>query len=89
MQNYACLEGPLCDLLKAVPLPPHYTKPTYRHTMQKHIFSSTWEQKHTLALLNLKMALTSEPVLRRPVFDGTPFIITTDGCQQGFSAVLT
>ncbi|ETW82063.1 hypothetical protein HETIRDRAFT_244556, partial [Heterobasidion irregulare TC 32-1] len=57
--------------------------------MQKHTFGNTWEWKHTLALLNLKTALTSKPVLRKLVFDGTPFIITTDGCQQGFGAVLT
>ena len=29
VRNYACLEGPLRDLLKAVPLSTHYTKPTY------------------------------------------------------------
>ena len=48
-----------------------------------------WGRKHTEAFLNLKKALTSEPVLRCPQWDGTPFIVTTDGCQDGFGAVLT
>jgi len=33
--------------------------------------------------------MTSEPVLRGPRWDGTPFIITTDGCQDAFRAVLS
>jgi hypothetical protein len=33
--------------------------------------------------------MTSEPVLRGPRWDGTPFILTTDGCQDAFGAVLT
>lgn len=89
VQNYAHLEGPLRDMLKSVPLPQHFTKSTYRHAMQTHKLSGVWGREHTQAFLHLKTALTSEPVLRRPVFDGTPFVITTDGCQQGFGAVLT
>jgi len=45
--------------------------------------------EHTKAFLDLKTAMTSEPVLRGPKWDGTPFIITTDGCQDAFGAVLT
>ena len=33
--------------------------------------------------------MTSEPVLHGPKWDGTPFIITTDGSQDAFGAVLT
>lgn len=40
----------------------------------------------TKAFLNLKAA---EPMLRGPKWDGTPFIITTDGSQDAFGAVLT
>ena len=36
-----------------------------------------------------KTEMTAEPVLRGPRWDGTPFIITTDGSQDAFSAVLT
>ena len=37
----------------------------------------------------LKAAMTSEPVLKGPRWDGTPFIVTTDGCKDAFRAVLT
>ena len=33
--------------------------------------------------------MTAEPVLRGHKWDGTPFIIATNGCQDTFSAVLT
>lgn len=36
----------------------------------------------------LKQALTSEPVLRASVFDGRTFIVTSDGCKDGFGAML-
>ena len=32
--------------------------------------------------------LTSDPVLQAPKFDGTPFVLTTNGCKDGFGAVL-
>jgi hypothetical protein len=30
-----------------------------------------------------------EPILKAPKFDGTPFIITSDGCKDRFGAVLS
>ncbi|KIK35567.1 hypothetical protein CY34DRAFT_28260, partial [Suillus luteus UH-Slu-Lm8-n1] len=42
----------------------------------------------TEAFMELKKILVAEPVLKGPRFDGTPFIVTTDGCQDGFGAVL-
>ena len=36
----------------------------------------------------LKRVLMSDSVLQAPKFDGTPFVLTTDGCKDGFSAVL-
>ena len=35
------------------------------------------------------MALTNELVLKGPKFDGTPFIVTTDGCKYGFAGMLS
>ena len=29
-----------------------------------------------------------DPILKAPHFDRTPFIITSDGCQEGFSTML-
>ena len=57
--------------------------------MTNHKLPGRWEQKHTEAFINLKVALTRQPALHAPRYDGTPFIVTTDGCQEGFGAVLT
>ncbi|EMD37975.1 hypothetical protein CERSUDRAFT_37924, partial [Gelatoporia subvermispora B] len=56
--------------------------------LQQHSLDDRWTPQHTNTFLELKRILTSEPVLRCPKWDGTPFIVTTDGCQDGFSAVL-
>ncbi|KIJ15364.1 hypothetical protein PAXINDRAFT_50169, partial [Paxillus involutus ATCC 200175] len=47
-----------------------------------------WGNEHTQSFLALKTALLSEPVLKSPKFDGTPFIITSDGSKDRFRAVL-
>ncbi|KIO00096.1 hypothetical protein M404DRAFT_153626, partial [Pisolithus tinctorius Marx 270] len=58
--------------------------------MTNYKLADKWEQKHTEAFLRLKVMLTSQPTLHAPRrYDGTPFIVTTDGCQEGFGAVLT
>ncbi len=57
--------------------------------MQDHALADRWHQRHTKAFIDLKKVLTSEPVLRCPRWDGTPFIVTSDGCKEGFGAVLT
>jgi len=82
--GYAKKEGPLRDLLKQVELPDKYTKSAYRRIMANHKLHGRWTPEHTKAFLDLKAAMTSEPVLRGPKWDGTPFIITTDSCQDAF-----
>ncbi|KAG2058525.1 hypothetical protein BDR06DRAFT_875923, partial [Suillus hirtellus] len=47
-----------------------------------------WGPRHTEMFLELKKILVGEPILKGPCFDGTPFIVTTDGCQEGFGAIL-
>ena len=44
---------------------------------------------HKKAFLGLKQALTTHPILKAPCFNGTPFIVTLDGCKDGFGTVLT
>jgi hypothetical protein len=39
--------------------------------------------------LDLKAALVSWPILQAPQYDGSPFMITSDGCQEGLAAVLS
>ena len=57
--------------------------------MTNHSLKNRWTNNHMKAFINLKAEMTSELVLRRPKWDSTPFIITTDGSQDAFSAVLT
>ncbi|OJA08311.1 hypothetical protein AZE42_13915, partial [Rhizopogon vesiculosus] len=91
IKNYACITAPLTDLLRNLDLPPPGAKTGWRKHRQflreRHL-DSFWEQRHTQAFLKLKQILISEPVLHAPKFDGSPFIITSNGCKDGFGAVL-
>ncbi|OBZ66956.1 Retrovirus-related Pol polyprotein from transposon opus [Grifola frondosa] len=89
IKDYAKIEAPLRNLLREVDLPKTYSKTTYRRILTNHVLAERWTDAHTDSFLTLKTILTSEPVLRHPKWDGTPFIVTTDGCQEGFGAVLT
>jgi transposase InsO family protein len=89
IKGYAKKEQPLRDLLREVDLPEKYTKTIYRRIMANYKLKDKWTNVHTKAFLDLKAEMTAEPVLRGPKWDGTPFIITTDGSQDVFGAVLT
>ena len=89
IKGYAKKEQPLRDLLREVEIPEKYTKSVYRRIMTNHSLKDRWTKEHTKAFLDLKAEMTSEPVLRGPKWDGTPFIITTDGSKDAFGAVLT
>lgn len=89
IKGYAKIEGPLRNIIKQVEVPQPITKTTYRRAMTKHKLADKWTTEHTKAFLHLKTVLTSEPILHAPRYDGTPFIVTTDGCQEGLGAVLT
>jgi hypothetical protein len=86
--GYAKKEQPLRDLLRDVDMPERHTKTIYRRVMANHKLKDHWKPEHTKAFIALKAALTSEPVLRGPKWDGTPFIVTTDSCQDAFGAML-
>ena len=86
--GYAKKEQPLRDLLRKVKLPEKYTKTIYRRIMSDFKLKDIWTKEHTEAFINLKAEMISEPVLRGPKWDGSPFIITTDGSQDAFGAVL-
>ncbi|TEB19292.1 hypothetical protein FA13DRAFT_1605354, partial [Coprinellus micaceus] len=47
-----------------------------------------WGKEHDGAFVKLKGVITSEPVLKNPKFDGSNFVVTTDGCVDAFGAVL-
>ena len=57
--------------------------------MKGYSLMGLWTREHTHTFLKLKIALTSEPILKGPKFDGTLFIVTTDGCKFGFAGMLT
>lgn len=56
--------------------------------MESFKLEDKWSKEHTEAFITLKKALVSEPVLKPPQWGGTPFIVTTDGCKEGFAAVV-
>ena len=57
--------------------------------MSEHKLSPVWTTAHTKAFIRLKVIITTEPVLHCPKWDGTPFIVTADGCKEGFMGVLS
>jgi hypothetical protein len=88
IKGYAWVEGPLRDLLATVLLPQPCTKSTYQRIMGRHKLEEWWKENHMKAFLDLKIAVMLEPILRGPRWDGMPFIITVDGCKDGFVGVL-
>ncbi|TFY76260.1 hypothetical protein EWM64_g7752 [Hericium alpestre] len=89
VKDYARLEAPLRDLLCNIGIPPQASKSTYWRVMEGHTLAEHWTPLHTATFLCLKAALTAEPMLCGPHWDGTPFTVTSDGCKDGFAAVLT
>ena len=88
IKDYARLEQPLRDLIHNVDLPPNCSKMTYHKIMARHRLQSIWNAEHDKSFIHLKAVITMEPVLKGPKWDGTPFIVTTDGCKEGFAGVL-
>jgi len=88
IKNYARIAQPLTDLIKRAAIPKNAGKAAYRVALRRVKLVNTWLVAHETAFLTLKNALTSEPILKAPRFDGTPFIITSDGCMEGFRVML-
>jgi hypothetical protein len=80
IKSYTKVEGPPRDLVTKVKLPQPCTKSTYRHILGNHKLNNTWNAQHTKAFLDLKIAVMSEPILWGPQWDGTLFVVTTNGC---------
>ena len=89
IQGYAKREGPLRNLVKAAPLTHPYVKTTYRRILRDFKLVDRWTEEHTKAFIDLKAALVSRPILQAPKYDGSPFVVTSDGCQEGLAAVLS
>ena len=89
IKGYASIAQPLTDLARNLELPKAKGKAAYTKAMKGVSLQGLWTKEHDHAFLRLKVALTSEPVLKGPKYDGTPFIVTTDGCKYGFAGMLT
>ena len=89
IKGYASIAQPLTDLARNLELPKAKGKAAYTRAMKSISLQELWKKEHDHAFLRLKVALTSEPVLKGPKYDGTPFIVTTDGCKYGFAGMLT
>ena len=89
IKGYASIVQPLTDLARKLDLPKLKGKAAYTRAMKGYSLDGLWTREHDRAFLRLKVALTSEPVLKGPKYDGTPFIITTDGCKYGFAGMLS
>jgi hypothetical protein len=89
VKGYAKVEGPLRNLLRQVPIPAGTKKHKYQQIMRAFKLEETWTAEHTKTFMALKARLISEPVLSAPVYDGTPFILTTDGSKDAFAGVLS
>jgi hypothetical protein len=87
IKGYATIAQPLTDLSRSVQIPQFKGKYAYRKAMKLFSLADLWKPEHTRAFLRLKVALTSEPVLKGPKFDGTPFIVTSDGCKHGLAGM--
>ena len=92
IKDYARIVAPLTDLQRNLDMPQPNIKAgrrKYRQYLRDRKLDTYWMPRHDRAFIKLKRVLTSEPVLRAPKFDGTPFILTTDRCKDGFGAVLS
>jgi len=47
-----------------------------------------WGEEQKKAFLTLKIAITSESVLKAPEYDGRVFHVVTDGSKKGFGGML-
>ena len=88
VKGYARVKGPLWSLLCQVPIPAGTKKHKYQQIMKAFNLKDVWTAEHTKTFIALKAKLISEPVLAAPVYDGTPFVLTTDGSKDAFAGVL-
>ena len=88
VKNYTRIVQPLSDLTRGVDIPKGAGKAAYHTALSKVKLANVWTKTHAAAFLSLKKALTSNPVLKAPHFNGTPFIMTSNGCKDRFGGML-
>lgn len=88
-KNYAKIASPLTDLVRGSGAPRFSGKGAYRKVMKSSSLIRKWTPELNDAFIKLKIALTTQPVLRGPRYDQTPFTVTTNGCKRGYGGVAT
>jgi len=89
IKNYCLLEKPLKDLANTLVVPAGGGKQAYWNTAWAHHLQEQWTSAHDKAFIILKIALTRAPMVKGPKYDGSLFIVTTDGCKDGFVGILS
>ena len=89
IKGYTSIAQLLSDLARKVELPKLKGKAAYMRAMKGYSLEELWKKEHNHAFLQLKVALTCEPILKGPKYDSTPFVIMTDGCKYSFAGMLT
>ena len=72
-----------------VSIPAGTKKHKYQQIMRSFKIKELWTAEHMKMFITLKAKLIAEPVLSAPVYNGTPFILATDGSKYAFAGVLT
>ncbi|QRW10689.1 Retrovirus-related Pol polyprotein from transposon opus [Ceratobasidium sp. AG-Ba] len=88
IKNFARIAQPLSDLTRDV-RPADLAKGSHEYKKALREAKVELDERGQRAFVKLKVALTSDPVLRAPIYDSRPFIVTTDGSKFGFGAVLS
>ncbi|QRW03363.1 Retrovirus-related Pol polyprotein from transposon opus [Ceratobasidium sp. AG-Ba] len=88
IKNFGRIAQPLSDLTRDA-RPADLTKGSHDYKKALRETRVELNEAQRRAFVKLKLALTSDPVLRAPVYDGRPFIVTTDGSKFGFGAMLS
>ena len=89
IKDYVTIAQPLTDLVQGLDIPWQKGKAACRAAMKGSSLVGKWTPDLDCAFVVVKAALTSELVLRSPRYDGSPFVIMTDGCMTGFAGVLS
>ncbi|QRW07666.1 Retrovirus-related Pol polyprotein from transposon opus [Ceratobasidium sp. AG-Ba] len=88
IKDFGRIAQPLSDLTRDV-RPAELAKGSHDYKKALREAKVELNDSQQRAFVKLKVALTSDPVLRAPVYDGRPFIVTTDGSKFGFGATLS
>src|SRR6266481_9129373 len=89
VKGYATIAQPLSDLTRDIQVEKPHTgwraqKGAYKRALQATSILTKWGEEQKKAFLTLKVAVTSEPVLKAPEYDGRVFRVVTDSSKKGF-----